>query len=134
MCSSCSYFEGEGRKEGLAVTSLCPALGKKHSVIRPGICPSNLQKPHGKEIPISVIRKLEPYVISYIEEEGAEFQIMNMYASKFGFTPKFKMASSFDSEGGLIDMVGKGLSLKLFTIVQSIFLLNRLIKKIVKLE
>ena len=50
-----------------------------------------------------------PYVISNKKKEwvgGAEFDIMDIYAKKFGFTPKFKRESSWDREGGMVDMVG----------------------------
>ena len=90
--SNSSYFVGDGP----AITSLCPALGKKHSVIQHGLCPSNLQQPHGKEIPISGVG-MAPYVILNKEKEvvgGAEFDIMTIFAKKFGFTPKFTMVPS----------------------------------------
>ena len=108
---SCFYFEGDGR----AITSLCSALGKKYSVTKPGICPSILLQPHGKEIPIAVFGGA-PYIILNKEKEligGVELQIMDIYAKKFGFTPKFiivSMAGQFDKEGGMVDMVGNGLS------------------------
>ena len=78
-------------------------------MIKSGMCPSNLQHPHGKRIPISVIGP-SPYVISNKDKEwigGTEFQIIEIYAHKFGFTPKFIRATSWDSEGGMVSMVGK---------------------------
>ena len=60
------------------------------------MCPSNLQEPHGKKIPISVVGPV-PYVILNDDQEwigGAEFQIVDIFAKKFGFTPNFKMAPS----------------------------------------
>ena len=96
------YFKGD--RDRLSIISLCPALGEKHSVIQPGLCPSNLQQPQGKKIQISVIGS-PPYV-------SAEFEIMDIYAKRFGFTPKFKRASSWDKEGGMVDMVGNVLSYK----------------------
>ena len=106
-------FEGDG----LAGTSLCPALGHRYSLIRLGACPSNLQQPQLKDLPISVMGT-PPYIISNKEKEwigGTDFVIMDIYAKKFGFTPKFLMASSFDDEGGQIDMVANVVSFKLIS-------------------
>ena len=72
------------------------------------MCPSNLQHPHGKIIPISVIGPY-PYVLSNKGKEwvgGAEFQINEIYAKKFGFTPNLTRAPSYDDEGGMLSMVG----------------------------
>ena len=91
----------------LAITSLCPELGKKQSVIKPGICPSNMQQSTGKKLTIAVVGPA-PYVITNKEKEwvgGAEFQIMDIYAKKFGFKPKFIMAPAAENKGGLVDMV-----------------------------
>ena len=103
------------------------------------MCPSILQQPHGKEIPISVFGGA-PYIILNKEKEwigGIELQIMDIYAKKFGFTPNFlrvSMKGQFDKEGGMVDMVGNGLSFNLFPhFVLSIYLFNRLRKRIVKL-
>ena len=139
LCLSASlssfYFEGDG----LAITSLCPALGKKYSVIKPGMCPHILQQPHGKEIPIAVFGGA-PYIILNKEKQltgGVEHQIMDIYAKKFGFTPNFmmvSMAGKFDKQGGMVDMVRNGLSFNLFpNFVLPISLFNRLRKRIVKL-
>ena len=115
---SCFYFEGDG----LAISSLCSALGMKYSVMKAGKCLSNLQQPHGKEIPIAVFGGA-PYIILNKEKElirGVELQIMDIYANKFGFTPKYKsvsMAGKFDKEGGMVDMVGNGLLFNLFPVL-----------------
>ena len=89
------------------VTSLCPALTKKFSVLVSGMCPSNLQDPHGKVIPISVIG-VYPYVVYGEDREwvgGTEFQVIDVYAKKFGFTPKLMRATGYDNEGSVVDMV-----------------------------
>ena len=84
-----------------------------------GKCPSILQQPHGKEIPIAVFGGA-PYIILNKEKEligGVELQIMDIYANKFGFTPKYimvSMAGQFDKEGGMVDMVRNGLSFNPF--------------------
>ena len=100
-----SYLPGNEPK----VTSLCPALTKKYSVLIPGMCPSNLQNPRGKVIPISVIG-VYPYVVYGEDKEwvgGTEFQVIDVYAKKFGFTPKLMRATGYDNEGSVVDMVRK---------------------------
>ena len=90
------------------VTSLCPALTKKYSVLVSGMCPSDLQNPRGKVIPISVIG-VYPYVVYGEEKEwvgGTEFQVIDIYAEKFGFTPELIRATGYDNEGSVVDMVG----------------------------
>ena len=130
MFKSCFLFEGDG----LAITSLCPALGNKHSVIRHGFCPSDLQQPHQKKIRISVIGPA-PYVISNKEKQwigGAEFEIMAIFAKKFGFTPKLVYTRGFDNDGGLVDTVTFYINSSYISKLSSIFL-NRLTGRIVKL-
>ena len=109
MSNSCyvqvsrSYIPGYKPK----VISLCPTLAKRYSVIRPGMCPSNLQNPYGKVIPISVIGAY-PYVVYDEDKEwegGTEFQVIDVYAKKFGFTPTFLRAKGFDNEGSVVEMV-----------------------------
>ena len=39
----------ENKDEKPTVTSLCPTLGKRHSVIKSGMCPASLQNPSGKD-------------------------------------------------------------------------------------
>ena len=129
MFKQCFLFEGDG----LTITSLCPALGNKHSVIRHGLCPSDLQLPHQKKIQISVIGPA-PYVISNREKQwiaGAEFEIVDIYAKMFGFTPKLIKASSYDNEGGMVQMVR---IVRLYQLISHlVFLLIRLPIRIVKL-
>ena len=36
---------------------------------------------------------------------GAEADIINIYAKKFGFTPKLVYTHGFDGDGGLVDTV-----------------------------
>ena len=90
------------------VTSLCPALTKKYSVLISGMCPSDLQNPRGKVIPISVTGSY-PFVILGKEKEwvgGTDFKVIDVYAGKFGFTPKLMRATGHDGEGSVVDMVG----------------------------
>ena len=90
------------------LTSLCPALTNKYSVLVSGMCPSDLQNPHGKVIPISVIG-VYPYVVYGKDKEwvgGTEFQVIDVYAEKFGFTPDLKRATGYDGNGSVVDMVG----------------------------
>ena len=90
------------------VTSLCPALAKKYPVLVSGMCPQDLQNPHGKVIPISVFGGY-PHVVYGRDKEwvgGTEFQVIDVYAEKFGFTPELIKATGYDGEGSVIDMVG----------------------------
>ena len=76
-------------------------------MIRPGMCPSNLQNPRGKVIPISVVG-VHPFVVYDEANEwvgGSEFQVVDVYAKKFGFKPKFMRATGYDYEGSVVDMV-----------------------------
>ena len=81
------------------ITSLCPALGRKYSLMKHGMCPSNLQHPGGKEIPVSV-RGGNPYV-TYDERKnwtgGVEFEVMKLYAKRFDFQPVYINASTFSA-------------------------------------
>ena len=89
---------------GLTMTSMCPTLGRKHSVITSGMCHSTLQDPKGKFLPVSVIG-IPPYVLYNDKREwngGAEFQIIDIYAKKFSFTPILIKAPAFDNEGGMV--------------------------------
>ena len=89
------------------ITSLCPVLGKKYSIISNEMCPEQLQQPKGKELPISIIG-ITPFVIKDEQKnvvDGAELQIIAIYAKKFDFLPNLKPAPSMDGDGGMIDMV-----------------------------
>ena len=91
------------------VTSLCPSLANKYSVLRSGTCPSSLQNPRGKVIPVSVLG-VYPYIISGKDKKwmgGTEFEVTEVYAKKFAFTPKFVRASGFDGAGSVVEMVSK---------------------------
>ena len=91
------------------LTSLCPALGERYSVVRHGMCPSNLLNVFGKELPIAVIGGF-PYVIYNEAKEwvgGTEFQLLDLYVEKFGFIPKLMRAAGYEGEGSVIDMVRK---------------------------
>ena len=73
------------------------------------MCPPNLQNPLGKVIPISVVG-VHPFVVYDKAGEwvgGTEFQVVDVYAKKFGFTPKFVKSSGYDNEGSVVEMVRK---------------------------
>ena len=71
------------------------------------MCPANLLNPYGKVLPISVVG-VHPFVV-YGENKdwigGTEFQVVDIYAKKFGFTPKFIKAAGYDNEGSVVEMV-----------------------------
>ena len=59
-------------------------------------------------IPVSVVGA-HPYIVYNEKREwggGSEFQVVDVYAKKFGFTPKFIRAKGFDNEGSVVEMVG----------------------------
>ena len=71
------------------------------------MCPTSLQNPRGKVIPISVVG-VHPFVVYDEAKEwvgGTEFQVVDVYAKKFGFTPKFMTSTGYDNEGSVVDMV-----------------------------
>ena len=82
-------------------------MANKYSVVIRGSCPSNLQNPLGKIIPIAVVGTF-PYVVYGKDKEwigGTEFKIIDVYAKKFGFTPKYVRAKGYDNEGSAVEMV-----------------------------
>ena len=100
-----SHITGN-KEEKPTLTSLCPTLGKRDSVIISGMCPESLQNPNGKEMPVSIIGAY-PYMI-YNKENGiiggADIDIIELYARKFDFIPKIMKAPSADGAGGKVDM------------------------------
>ena len=89
------------------ITSLCPVLGKKYSIISTELCDEQLQQPKGKNLPISIIG-ITPFVIKDEQKnviDGAELHIIAIYAKKFDFSPNLQPAPSMDGDGGMIDMV-----------------------------
>ena len=53
---------------------------------------------------------LVPYVIKNEKKEiidGAELQIIDIFAKKFNFQPKLIPAPTFDGDGGMVDTVIK---------------------------
>ena len=93
----------------LELISLCPSLGKRHSEMTYGMCPSNLQSPFGKELEIAVTGTA-PYIIYNEAKEwvgGIEFEVMDVYVKKFGLIPKFIRAAGYEGEGSVIEMVWK---------------------------
>ena len=91
-------------------------LGNRYSVIRPGMCPSDLQHVRGKEIGVANAGS-PPYLIrskNEMEEDGkmkkmiggTSFLIMEIFANKFNF--KYKMVSistSLDGKDGEVETV-----------------------------
>ena len=87
--------------------SICPTLGQKYSIIRPDMCPAYLQHPEGMELPISITGMI-PFVIKNEKKEitdGAELQIIAIYAKKFNFKPKLIPATTFGGDDGMIAIV-----------------------------
>ena len=80
------------------ITSLCPALGRKYAQLVAGMCPAILQKPQGKTMPVTYFGS-PPYIISNKKKQlvgGTDLEILNIYAKKFGFTPKVRKEIFFD--------------------------------------
>ena len=75
------------------------------------MCPSSLQNPYGKEIPVAVMG-LAPYVLFDENREwdgGVEFELIEIWGNAFGFTPKLFKVTSYDNEDppGMVHSVGK---------------------------
>ena len=73
------------------------------------MCPSNLQNPRGKVMPIAVVGSY-PYVVYGKDKEwlgGSEFKVIDLWVKKFGFIPKLIRAAGYDNEGSVNDMVRK---------------------------
>ena len=71
------------------------------------MCPAYLQHPEGMELPISITGMI-PFVIKNEKKEitdGAELQIIAIYAKKFNFKPKLIPATTFGGEDGMIAIV-----------------------------
>ena len=84
---TCMYiFPSDQQKSQL--TSLCPTLGKRYAEIHLGICPSNLQSPFGKTLPVSFLGNT-PYIIYTNPIRGSDFLVMEIFANMFGFRPAF---------------------------------------------
>ena len=82
-------------------------MGERYSVIKPGMCPSNLEEPHGKVMPFAIVGSY-PYVVYNDAKEwvgGTEFQVIDLYVRKFGFVPELIRASGYDNEGSVVDLV-----------------------------
>ena len=103
---------GEGK-----ITSLCPVLGNRYSVIRPGMCPPDLQQLRGKEIGVANAGP-PPYLIRSKNEDelepnglrkmigGTSFLIMDIFATKFDFELKMiSKQNSFDGKDGEVATV-----------------------------
>ena len=84
-------------------------MGKKHSVVKFGLCPLDLQHPRGKEIQVLIIGAY-PFIITNDRKEltgGADIEIIEILARKFGFKAEVTKASSVNNEGGMVEKVEK---------------------------
>ena len=82
-------------------------MGERYSVTKNGMCPSNLEEPRGKKIPIAIIGSY-PYVVYNDAKEwvgGTEFQVIDLYVRKFGFVPELIRATGYDNDGSVVDLV-----------------------------
>ena len=73
-------------------------MGKKYAMVVHGMCPSSLQSPLGKDLPVSFMGS-PPYIFSNKKEElvgGTDLEILNIYAKKFEFTPRLRKEPVFD--------------------------------------
>ena len=75
--------------------SLCPVLGKAFAEVWLGLCPSILQDPRDKRIPVSFIGP-EPYIKYKPTIGGSEFLALKMLAQKFKFLPDFRPEVAID--------------------------------------
>ena len=78
----------------MVMTSLCPTLGKTHADMFKGSCPSSLENPQGRELKVSFIGTT-PY-IAYDPFGGSEVDLLQIFAKRFKFSPKFISEKSFD--------------------------------------
>ena len=85
-------FPSDQQKSQL--TSLCPSLGKRYAEIYLGICPTTLQNPFGKTLPVSFIGS-PPNIIYTSPIRGSDFLVMEIFANMFGFRPAFHPEESF---------------------------------------
>ena len=79
---------------GAKLTSLCPVLGKNYASIYEGICPTDLQQPGNKILPISFIGP-KPY-IKYNPIAGSDFLVIKLLAEKHHFVTKFRPERSVE--------------------------------------
>ena len=89
------------------MTSLCPALGKRNSVVKSGLCPPDLQHPRGKEFPV-LIMGAYPFMITNDKKEltgGADIEIFKILAEKFGFKAEVTKAFGWVNKGGMVEKV-----------------------------
>ena len=125
--NSITFFCFPGKEQnGIKVTSLCSTLGKRHSVVKSGMCPASLKNPNGKEIPVSIIGAF-PYVISDKEKgttSGAAIEILDIYSMKLKFVPKILIVPSFDGEGGKVDTESINHAIFLFMFTKHTIFLN----------
>ena len=76
-------------------------LGQRYPVLEEGVCPSYLQSPIGKVLPISYIGD-PPFIRSdsltddnSVPIGGSEFLVVKVLAKKFGFTAKFRFGEVY---------------------------------------
>ena len=75
-----------------------------------GMCPSSLQEPYGKEIPVAVVG-VAPYVLYGPNRTwlgGAEFDNIKIWEKAFGFKAKLINTASYDKSDppGMVFSVG----------------------------
>ena len=64
---------------------MCPVLGKRYPKLMDGVCPTQLQSPIGKHIPITYIGT-PPYILG-AGADGTDVRAINMLAEKHKFKP-----------------------------------------------
>ena len=87
-----TYIIGPTKNEEreLDIISLCPVLGQRYAMIKPGTCEPSLQHPSGKVLQVSWAGQL-PYV------SGAELKAMDIFAKAFNFTSVINDDKSFNA-------------------------------------
>ena len=113
LCAKCKLIITGVEEE---ITSLCPVLGNRYSVIRPGMCPPELQQVRGKEI--GAANGGPPPYLTRSENEmekdgkmkkmigGASFLILDIFANKFDFKYNMiSMSTAFNGKDGEVETV-----------------------------
>ena len=99
------FLIADNKQRKPTITSLCPTLGKRHSVLKSGMCPGTLQNPNGKEIPVSIVGPY-PYMTYNARNGrigGAAVDIIEVYAKKLNFRTKITKVPTYDKKGGKVD-------------------------------
>ena len=99
------------------VRSLCPMLGQTYPILVEGFCPTHLQSPRNKVLPISYIGD-PPFIRfdSFTGQSGgltggSDFLVIKVLAQKFSFTPKFRFGEYYShittEDGDWLGMVAQ---------------------------